>query len=274
MSFNFNQYIKDTNAIYYEQVNPPAFSIETGRQQYQYKNLSMKKGETYAIVLYINSLLKEDNKEYNGTISISQNNSNTSIIVQNFIIPTIIPQKTISKTIEEVIENYESSSPASYWNDIKIGEYLCVKDELATRIYKRISFNSLFLSSFEFIGTTTSQEGFLEGRKKIEKIMTIKGNHTYDTLSIDFTTGTGIDFQLYKMQELMGNSNFIPYSKIKHMGIQGKSGMQYCVNGNELIMTSREVEEFYSFNENNPISSIKVFPKEDDFFFIDYEYIQ
>ena len=48
--------------------------------------------------------------------------------------------------------------------------------------------------------------------------------------------------------------------------------MNYCINGDVLILTNNRVEEHFSYDENNPIFSIKVLPK-DNFFLIDYEYM-
>ena len=274
MSFNFNQYIKDSNATYYEIQN---LSLKTTNEtentkQYIYNNLSMQQTETYAIVLQINSLLKTDNQQYTGTISISKDEESSPIVIQNFIIPTIIPKRTISESLNNTIINYEASPYNQYWSEISIGDYIYLQQE--DTVYKRISSNTLFLNAFELIGNANSQNGFSAQKQTIEKILTIKGNYTYNILQLNFSIDTGFEISLYKLQELMNNSNFIPYTKIKHVGIQGKSGMQYCINGNELRLTSRGMEELYSFNEENPISSIKVFPKEEDFFLIDYEYIQ
>lgn len=106
----------------------------------------------------------------------------------------------------------------------------------------------------------------------LEKVITIKEDTTYSILGIYFDKPyTDWQLSMYKVNELAGAGLPIPHSTIKHLGIQGKAGMRYCINGSELIMTSRGVEEFYAYSEQNPITSIKVIPKQ-SFFLIDYEY--
>ena len=259
MSFNFGQYLRSPLETYTTQVVLPQ-PTNLNNTTFEYSSLSMVTLDTYYFILSIPAMFSG----VKGTLYIKEDNEDSAVTFYSFDIPPLI---LTTKTYNSVTEIEADET-------IEEGQYLEIDNEEDSNygnIYKTTIENNQLLRTL--VGNRYDYNGF-PGLKtySLEKIYTIKGMKTYTILGIDFETPcTGWTISCEKVIELV--DNIIPHTHFKHIGIQGKTGMKYCINGNPFQITTRGIEEHFTYNENNPFYSIKVIPKQ-NFFLIDYEYIE
>lgn len=263
MAFSFGQYLRSPIESYTTSISLPSY-ITQDNIIFEYNTLSMETLDTYYFILTVPAMLSG----LSGTIYLKENEESDSIVFFTFEIPALVfpvvkTYSTETLMIEDLIIN----------TSIEIGDFVEItnsNDPNYGNIYKKVSADDGYSL---LVGNRYDYNGFPQLKNyNLEKVLTIRGLKTYTILGVTFNNPcTGWNLTCEKVKELMGNSNFIPYTRLKHVGIQGRAGMRYCINGNELRLTTRGVEEHYAYNENNPIYSIKVIPKQ-DFFLIDYEY--
>ena len=267
MNFNYGQYARNSVDSYMTSIPLTDPQIDVDESSIYYDNLSLSNPNTYYFQIKLNAI----QENVKGTLYIKLENSTDTITLLEFNLP-IINFSTTGHNYMSV----EKMKEAWQQNDYEDGSYCLISDSASSdhgNIYIKPSLVS--------VGNINSNQGFPSLKTiEIEKIITLRTNLNIEQLGISFVnivdntsySYKGCSLMVYTLQELMNNSNYIPYTKIRHLGIQGKSGMNYCINGDVLILTNNRVEEHFSYDENNPIFSIKVLPK-DNFFLIDYEYM-
>lgn len=280
MNFNFGQYVRSSDMDYTEQITLSNF-INSNNKTFIYNEMNLKTPDTYCITLKLPSCLQT----VNGTLFIKETESSPEIAFLNFTIPSVSNNLSNRSYFSSLWTLYKLVMEARL-SPIAIGRYIQIMSqpdegeiiEYTKNMEDKVSFTHdgtiYTFSSFRRVGNIYDYNGFTAIQSTlIKKVLTIRGNKTYEVLGVSFDSEyLGWGLQIEKVKELLGNSNYIPHSELKHLGIQGKSGMRYCINGNELRLTSRGVEEFF-VREENPIYSVKVIP-DDNFFLIDYEYIR
>lgn len=267
MSFNYGQYIKSSSGVYISEVTLSDIHSEN-QYHYYYSGLNISNPNSYYIVLSLNAIL--DNAR--GSLYIKYGNDDTEITIYNFNIPIVeIP-------IEGRKYSSLSDMQAAWQNDdIEDGKFCLINNSSSSQ------YGNIYVKpSLTAIGNINGTTGFPSLKiGNVEKIFTLRTQEPITTIGYRFINlndssnyqYTGCGLQVFTLQELMGNNDYIPHTKIRHLGIQGKPGMKYCINGDELQLTSSGVEEHFSYSEDNPIFSIKVVPKNAPFL-IDYEYIE